>query len=352
MGKKASSSVSKSGVSSVELQKKKSEVCLDVFFGRFNSYAHWSGAEAMPMGNYLVYGPMGCGKYTTAMNLIRPHSDSSLRMCKMLNVLFNKKTYYVQMSDVHFEVDMHMMGSSARLLWVHLFQIICDIVVLRKRRTAYVLCKNFNAITNDLLDIFQTYVSPSNRMNNKCNICFILLTDCISFVPNNILSIFTLLRVPIYTRDNGVALGWEVGENLKNSVAMGVDNLAELKAANAFDPHRYKRVILANVEEMIYNYCSENSLAMRNALYDVYIYNWNIYELIWRIFSRLMVKYDDVLEGSARGRFHGRLISQCFYLNDSFEMYNVNYRPILHIERMMISFVELIRSLNDLKASD
>ena len=61
--------------------------------------------------------------------------------------------------------------------------------------------------------------------------------------------------------------------------------MATARATGAFEPHRYKGVILANVEGMIYDYCPENSLAMRNALYDVYIYNWNIYELIWQIFS-------------------------------------------------------------------
>lgn len=340
----------------VEVHEKKETICFDAFFGKFNSYAKWEGLDAMPMGNYIIYGPMGCGKYTMAMNLIRPHSECSLRMCKTLNVTFNKKSYYIQMSDVHFEVDFNMMGSSAKLFWVHLYQIICDIVVLRKNRRAYILCKNFVSITNDLLDIFQTYVSPNNCMNNNCDLSFIILTDCVSFIPNNIISMFTLMRVPIHVRENGIEMCGvsEAEENMKNVVVMGVDNLVTAKKAGKFEPYRYKRVILSNVEDMIYNYCPQNSLGMRNALYDVYIYNWNIYELIWQILSRLVTKYDEELRGSSfstHEQFKSLIVAQCFYLTDSLELYNVNYRPILHIEKMMIQFVTLIRQLNDLKES-
>lgn len=342
-----------------EIFNMKNSINLNTFFGKFNSYTIWKNLEQMPFGNYIIYGPTACGKYTTAINFIRPHSESALRTYKTLNVAFNKKNYYIHMSDIHFEIDMNMLGSSAKMLWVCIFQLICDIVVLRKKRIAYILCKNFNVITNELLDIFQTYVSPNNLMIDKCTIQFILLTDCISFIPTNILSIFTLIRVPIYTQINNVAFdktsnGLEKNDPLIAFLAMGSNNFTIAKKENKFLPHKYKQTILSNIETIIENYNPDNSIMFRNVLYDVYVYNLNLYDIICPLLFKLITKYESVNTNNNQlhvhdERFHEIIVSVCFYLIESLEMYNVNYRPILHIEKIMIYLVDAINKMKNLK---
>ena len=57
--------------------------------------------------NLIFYGPTGVGKYTQALNYIKPYSDSNLKYERKITFNFqNKRDFLIKLSDIHFEVDM------------------------------------------------------------------------------------------------------------------------------------------------------------------------------------------------------------------------------------------------------
>ena len=72
--------------------------------------------------NIIIHGPDGIGKYNQALNIIHHFSPTSLKYDKKFNIVFqNKHNYNFKMSDIHFEVDMELLGCNARALWHEIY---------------------------------------------------------------------------------------------------------------------------------------------------------------------------------------------------------------------------------------
>ena len=68
--------------------------------------------------NIILYGPSGIGKYTQALKFIKPLSISGLKYERNMNInLQKKKQYTFKISDIHFEIDMELLGCNPRVLW-------------------------------------------------------------------------------------------------------------------------------------------------------------------------------------------------------------------------------------------
>ncbi len=65
--------------------------------------------------NIIFYGPSGAGKYTQMLKSIQPLSPSKLKYEKRLTVTFNKEIYLYKISDIHYEVDMALLGCNSKL---------------------------------------------------------------------------------------------------------------------------------------------------------------------------------------------------------------------------------------------
>ena len=136
--------------------------------------------------NLIFYGPSGIGKYTQALNFIKQFSKTNLKYERKINFNFqNKKTYVFKISDIHYEVDMELLGCNAKLLWNDFYHII-DILSASPDHTGIILCKNFHKIHSELLDIFYSYMQTLSHKNIK--LIYILITEDIGFIPTNILN--------------------------------------------------------------------------------------------------------------------------------------------------------------------
>ena len=71
--------------------------------------------------NVIFYGPPGIGKYTQVLKYIKNQSPSQLKYERKLNITHNKKQYMFKISDIHFEVDMQILGCNAKILWNQLY---------------------------------------------------------------------------------------------------------------------------------------------------------------------------------------------------------------------------------------
>jgi len=64
----------------------------------------------------ILYGPAGVGKYTQMLQIIKAYSSSQLKVEKRLTIN-TSTTFYIKMSDIHYEVDMDLLVCNAKVLW-------------------------------------------------------------------------------------------------------------------------------------------------------------------------------------------------------------------------------------------
>ena len=69
------------------------------------------------LNNMLFYGTNGIGKYTQILRIIEKYSPSNLKYEKKINIISNKNPFCFKISDIHFEIDMALLGCNAKLLW-------------------------------------------------------------------------------------------------------------------------------------------------------------------------------------------------------------------------------------------
>ena len=108
-------------------------------------------------GNALLADEMGLGKTV-----------------QTLAYLSKEKNYIFKISDIHFEIDMDLLGCNARILWNEIYKSIVDIVKTRPSHKGIILCKNFNKIHNELLDTFYSYMQTleDNTISSVIQSCF------------------------------------------------------------------------------------------------------------------------------------------------------------------------------------
>lgn len=144
--------------------------------------------------NIILYGPKGVGKYTQALQCIKKYSSSELKYEKRLTINSNKENFIIKISDIHFEVDMSLLGCNSKVLWNDIYNQITDVVSMRTDTTGIILCKYFHKIHSELLDIFYSYMQRQSF--NKIKLFFIIITEHVSFIPDNILNNSQIISIP------------------------------------------------------------------------------------------------------------------------------------------------------------
>ena len=135
--------------------------------------------------NIILYGDTGIGKYTQSLNIIKKYSQSNLKYEKKLLIQYNKIMYYFKMSDIHFEIDMSLLGCNSKIIWNEIYLNILDILLSRQNKSGIIVCKNFHNIHMELLEIFYSYMQSLKLdfINLKhINLKFVLITENISFI--------------------------------------------------------------------------------------------------------------------------------------------------------------------------
>ena len=273
------------------------------------------------MKNLILYGPTGTGKYTQALKIIKKFSPSKLKYEKKITILFNKQPFYIKISDIHFEIDMALLGCNAKILWNDIFNHIIDIISTSKHKKGIIVCKNFHEIHSELLEIFYSYMQTFHKDSIFFN--FIIITEHISFIPDNISNCCKVLSIP---RPTKTAYNKCVKNTIPTNVKINtIRNVKYLKAGIKKTINPYKNLCDPIVERII-NVKEMKFLQFRDFLYDLFIYNLLIEECVWYILSELSVKKQldniNILD----------LITNTYKF---FKLFNNNYRPIYHLESYM-----------------
>jgi hypothetical protein len=286
--------------------------------------------EINKLCNLIFYGPSGVGKYTQMLKSIKKYSPSELKYEKKISVTYNKQPYYFKISDIHYEIDMSLLGCNSKLLWHEIFLQIIDIISAKNDKSGIIVCKYFNYIHNELLENFYSYMQKNNV--NCVDLKYILITDELSFIPDNILNCCQVINIPRPAKTSYM----KCIKKFPNKIQ--IENITNIKNLHFYNEElmlEYKIICnkiiknLINIEEIQY-------LKFRDMLYDMFIYNLDISDCIWYIIYTL------VNENKICKEHITEILIKTYTF---FQYYNNNYRPIYHMENYFLTLAKIIHGL-------
>ena len=320
---------------------------LNELFSKFPTSLH-------NLKNLIFYGPVGVGKYTQVLSCIRKHSQSDLKYEKRLTINYDKEQFLIKMSDIHFEVDMSLLGCNAKLLWNEIYTQITDVVIssLSHNQVGIIVCYNFHKINSELLDNFYSYMQGINSIRFK----YIIVTEHVGFIPDNILNNCKMVHVPkpsmtnynkciTVNNDSDILklknnLFTNVPENFiceKDNKKENYSSIISAPFNNRFNTHPHEK-LCNNITEQIKNPNEILFLSMRDMLYDMLIYNYDLGECIWYIINDLIQhNYLNIMN----------LSDILIHTYSSLQYYNNNYRPIYHLENYVYKLIIHIHKYNE-----
>ena len=278
--------------------------------------------------NLIFFGPNGTGKYTQMLKSIKKYSPTELKYEKKISLTYNKQQYFFKISDIHYEVDMSLLGCNSKLLWHEIYQQIIDILSAKTDKSGIIVCKYFQDIHSELLENFYSYMQKNNDIS--INLKFIIITEELSFIPDNILNCCEIINISRPTKTSYIkCVKTKLPSKLKP------ENITNIKILHIYNEDlmlQYK--IICN--KIIHNLININELQFlkfRDILYDIFIYNLDISDCIWYILSSLVEQ-----KKIKKEHLSNILIkTYCF-----FQYYNNNYRPIYHVENYLLYLAKLI----------
>jgi len=317
--------------------------------------------QVIDMPNQIFYGPTGCGKYSQVLRWIQHFSPSRLKYDQRMVATTDKSEYTYRISDIHYEVDIAMLGCNSKTLWEAVFNQILDIVSVRADKSAIIVCKNFHTIHNELLDIFYSYMRQyqhRNHLFNKNNVCikYVLITEHLSFIPASILRECQLKKM-------GRPLKTDLKRNRSPNTQFWLEqfepecilNLKELEVLHYIPPNQELPCDIFNkicnqILQQILNTGKKGEtdtkkgdvetkgrdsdtfdfLGFRDLLYHISIYHLDVLECLTYILVNL-VRENEI----ADEQMHDIL----FEIMQFLAYFNNNYRTIYHIERIFVFII-------------
>jgi hypothetical protein len=271
--------------------------------------------------NIIVYGPVGVGKYTLCLSGMQHISPTNLKYSKKLWVSYEKTQYVVNMSDVHYEIDVSQLCYTSTMLWHEIFQQILDSMTFPTANTPkIILCKEFQEITRELLDVLYIYMQEPR-------IRFVILTTSVGFIPSNIISACSkIIAVPRPSKAKYASMLTHMDKPRSTISTINI----RYPSSPPNHIHICNTVILHILDITQFNY-----LVFRNIIYELLTYNLDIPASIWYILRSLLTSRS--------------IPSDC--VNDVvlktitiLAKYNNNYHNIYHLEYFCCYLVSVIHS--------
>ena len=315
--------------------------------------------------NMIVYGPSGVGKYSQVLHFLKKYSPTSMKYQTTISIENDKKKYNYNISDIHYEVDMALLGCNSKVLWHIIYQNVLDIVSLKPCKVGIIVCKNFHLIHGELLEIFYSYIQQYNNPYLSIKIKFILITENIGFIPENILNIcYTLpVRRPtkeilknIYKHVESKKKDIDFTQKIydyKNSYTnhkvvdlIETDSIINLKELQFFPlidsensiPEDIFNIICNKIIEEMKDHANLDFTKFRDTIYDILVYNLDTAECIYYILSYF-------IQNNMLSKCHTSQILNKIY--PFLKYYNNNYRPIYHLETILIYIIIKLGNYDD-----
>ncbi len=279
--------------------------------------------ELSKQNNLIFYGPPGIGKYTQVLNYIKKFSPTNLRFERKINFNYNnKKQYDFKVSDIHFELDMALLGCHSKLLFNDIYYHILDILSARTNGSGIIVCKNFHCIHSELLDIFYSYMQSLSHINLK--IVYIIITENVSFIPSNILNRCQIIPLKRPIKSDYIK---STSKTLMNNINVkDIVNIKDIKGKITCFKN-INKIICNKIIDKILNYNEISFLELRDNLYQIFIFNLDIYSCLFYIIEQL-IELNKLKDKHTEDVF--------IKMHKFIKLYNNNYRPIYHLETFIL----------------
>ena len=221
--------------------------------------------------NIIIYGARGIGKYTQALKILESFSKTKLKYERKFSIIYNKEEYTFPISDIHMEVDISMLGCTGKLLWHDIYNNYIDIILSTPSKTGVILCKNFDDVHIELYEVFYSYIT---NYDDKVNIYFIILSENISFINNEILSSCNVINMSKPSK-NAITKANKMNLSSKN-------DMNSLNVLQCYDDE-FNAKICDKIINYILDIDNFKINEFRDLLYELLIYNLRISSCIWCI---------------------------------------------------------------------
>ena len=266
----------------------------------------------------------------------------------------DKAEYTYRISDIHYEIDIAMLGCNSKSLWETLFSQIIDIVSVRADKSAIIVCKNFHTVHKELLDVFYSYMRQyqhRGHLFNKNNVCikYVLITEHLSFIPAAILRECEIKNIGRpSSQDLSKGRSPPIKHWLSQIEPECIINLKELEAMHYIPTDNdadlpcdiFNKICNQILQQILSIRPSGQSgtkknesfdfLAFRDMLYNISIYHLDVLECLTYILVNL-VRDNHLSEENIRDIL--------FVIVHFLAYYNNNYRTIYHIERIFVFII-------------
>ena len=314
--------------------------------------------------NMIIYGPSGIGKYSQVLYLLKKYSNNELKYEKKITAVTEKQNYTYKLSDIHYEIDMSLLGCNSKILWHEIFFQIVDIISVKQEKIGIIICKNFHLIHTELLEIFYSYMQQYNHSQSNIQIKFFIITEHISFMPTSIINACQIINIRRPCKEHYKKIT-NIGNinidfinritNYKNKKTIenpiyddiGLDGIMNIKDTRYFEfinnteelPKEVFNIICDNIIQEIESSKKINFTDFRDTLYDILTYNLDTVECLSYIIEYFI----------ENNKINGKDISDILEKSYVFlKYYNNNYRPIYHLESIMFYIINKVHKYDEL----
>jgi hypothetical protein len=306
------------------------------------------------------------------LKAIHKYSPTDLKYEKKISVTYNKQQYFFKISDIHFEIDMSLLGCNSKLLWHEIYSQIVDIVSAKSEKSGIIVCKYFNEIHNELLDNFYSYIQHYNYTETNIKIKFFIISEHMSFIPEQIIQCSQIINIKrpdaeLYEKSVLFSSPYQEPKELPSDTFLdkityhkttlinkrnydktkdlmqcinkeGIVNVKEIRSFDLIDgteeiPKDVFNVVCDKLIENISDIKTLSFTVFRENLYDTLTYNIDIADCIFYILSHFIKTH----------RLNYAETKDVIRKSHTFlKYYNNNYRPIYHLESMMFYIINKI----------
>lgn len=291
--------------------------------------------QLLSLKNIILYGPSGVGKYTQALNIVHRYSPSGLKYEKKTIIPYSngKNQYVCKISDIHYEVDMSLLGCNAKTLWHDIHGHIVDIIGGTSHKTGIVLCKNMQLVDHDLMETLFSYMQDS-CMTLPIQLRYLFITEGVSFLPDNIVQCCETIPVPKPRTVSVKKHARKFNPDITDDGLSRTINLKSLYSPLSHGQVEVFEIIVRNIVTIVTGGIDNVVFAnLRECIYDLFVYDSDIHLCMWSVLSTLIkADYIDPL-----------CIDMCVENTfEFFKLYNNNYRPIYHVEAYLYKIMSIL----------
>lgn len=267
-----------------------------------NFHPYLQKRKQIPENQNLIFvGHKHIGKYSQILYFLSTKSHNPIKHMKKICIPLQKDSYITKISNVHIEVDFDSFGCNAKHMWHTIYQHIISILNSTHKTLEYIVCKNFNCIHPELLDIFYYYIKERR-------IKFILHTTSVCFLHKSLIDICFLVELKQNSDTNNISY-FKYSDKQLNDIIEFIKNNNE----TSID-------------------CTKNDLySLRENIYSIFIYHYNMPEFLMHLFRQVYTSFQSTT-------YKKRILS---ITNNFYKHYHNNFRSIYHLEAIIVNYKDL-----------